>query len=265
MSTTTENALSVRIQQELSTLNVQAASIVVKDRAGYQDACQFVLQVRARIKAVGRELDPGISKAKEVVDVAKDALNLLKLQKDKWVSLYATPASLVENRAAAWMAEDNRQRQIEQDRINEQARLDAQAIAAEEKRVADAKAEADRKERQKEIDKQRAAGEIKAREAAQLKKEADERAAAERKLNEEQAAKTAADVKTVRVESGVPVVAGIRRSRNWKFRVINPALVPLTYRMIDEVAIGQMVRATKDKASAEKQCPGIEVWAEEGI
>ena len=78
---TTENALSVRIQQEISTLQVQAARIVVKDRSTYQDACQFVLTVRARIKAVGRELDPGISKAKEVVDVAKDALNLLKNQK----------------------------------------------------------------------------------------------------------------------------------------------------------------------------------------
>jgi hypothetical protein len=265
MSATMESALSVRIQQEISTLEVQASRITVQDRGSYQDACQFVLQGRARIKAVGRELDPGISKAKDVVEVAREALYLLKLQKDKWVNLYAAPIAIVENRAAAWMAEDNRQRQIEQDRINAQARLDAQQVAAEEKRIADAQAEADRKERQKEIDKQRAAGEIKARVHAQMKKDADERFVYEKKMNEEQAAKTAAEAKTVRVESGVPVVAGIRRSRNWKFRVINPALVPLTYRMIDEVAIGQMVRATKDKAGAEKQCAGIEVWSEEGV
>ena len=281
MSATTENALSVRIQQEISALQVQAARIVVKDRSTYQDACQFVLTVRARIKAVGRELDPGINKAKEVVDVAKDALNLLKLQKDKWVNLYATPASLVENRAAAWMAEDNRQRQVEQDRINEKARLDAKAKADEEKRIADAQAEADRKERQKEIDKQRASGELKAREAAKLKKEADERAEAERKLNAEQAAKTAADVKTVHVESGVPVVAGIRRTEHFyaevapadEYKLIDAMLNgPAAQRAflqrfikVDNQAIGKYARDTKDNQKVMAEIPGVKAWSEHGM
>ena len=255
---TQETALANRIEQEITALQTSANAIVVRDQQSYIGACVFVVACRNKIKGVGFELDPGIAKAKESYDH-------LRNQKAKWVERYAGPIETVAKKAEAWKAEERRLAQVEQDRINEQAHLTAAAKAAEEKRIADAKAEEDRKARQKEIDKQRASGELKAREAAKLKKEADERAEAERKLNAEQHAKTAAEVQPVTVAPAVPKVAGIKGRVNWKFEIVTPALIPVTFRVPDEVAIGQMVRATKDKASAEKQCPGIRVWSEDGI
>jgi hypothetical protein len=274
-----ENALAVRVQQEVSTLEVQAAHIKVTDKHSYIDACQFVLDGRARIKAVGRELDPGIAKAKDAVDMAKASLDHLKNQKQKWVDLYAVPLELVEGKCAAFDAEEKRQARLEQDRINEKARLDAAAKAAEERRIADAKAETDRKARQKEIDAMRAAGELKARDTARLKKEADERAAVERKLNEEQAAKTAADVQTVTVQRATPVVSGIRRTENFYAEMEDPgALIaafisgPAAQRIflhqfviVNDKAVGKFARDTKDSQKVESLIPGVRAWSENSI
>lgn len=52
--------------------------------------------------------------------------------------------------------------------------------------------------------------------------------------------------------------AGVSMTKVWKFRVINPALVPDAYKIIDEKAIGATVRGLKERASI----PGIKIYFE---
>ena len=47
---------------------------------------------------------------------------------------------------------------------------------------------------------------------------------------------------------------------NWKFRIVDPAIVPREFLMVDEQAVGAVVRAQRDKCVI----PGIEVYCEAG-
>ncbi len=56
-------------------------------------------------------------------------------------------------------------------------------------------------------------------------------------------------------------VKGIGSSKNWKFQVYDADKVPRQFLMVDEKAIGQIVRALKEKANI----PGVKIWSEDGI
>jgi hypothetical protein len=60
------------------------------------------------------------------------------------------------------------------------------------------------------------------------------------------------------VPKAVPKVAGMSIRENWKFRVTNEKLIPREYLKVDEVKIGQVVRAMKSAANI----PGIEIYNE---
>src|SRR6516164_11053791 len=110
------------------------------------------------------------------------------------------------------------------------------AAEAEEERLQD---EA-QKAREKEVNAQLRKGEIGKREAEQLKLE----------------------VPKVTVKPSIPTMSGVQSRRNWTFEIVNENLIPERFWRIDEQAIGEMVRKTKDKALAEKTCPGIIVRSE---
>jgi len=110
------------------------------------------------------------------------------------------------------------------------------AAEAEENRL---QAEA-QKAREKEVNAQLRKGEIGKREAEQLKLE----------------------VPKVTVKPSIPTMSGVPSTRRWKFKVVNPNVVPRIYWRIDEEAIGKEVREIKDKAKAEREIPGITVWSE---
>jgi hypothetical protein len=59
-----------------------------------------------------------------------------------------------------------------------------------------------------------------------------------------------------------PKAAQIAFTKMWKFRVIDPSLVPRAYLTVDEQKIGQYVRAMKE--SAEK-IPGVEIYSEDSV
>lgn len=54
-------------------------------------------------------------------------------------------------------------------------------------------------------------------------------------------------------------VAGLSKAKIWKFRITNAALLPREYLIPDEVAIGKVVKALKDKAVI----PGVQVYSED--
>jgi len=94
--------------------------------------------------------------------------------------------------------------------------------------------------------------------------ERERRAAEEEqaKLQAKEMKKPRDERQQVTVMPAIPTVAGVPSRRNWKFKVVNPNKVPRFYWRIDEQAIGEEVRKIKDKAKAESQIPGIEVWSE---
>ena len=55
-----------------------------------------------------------------------------------------------------------------------------------------------------------------------------------------------------------PKLEGVSRRENWKFRIVDKALIPLEYMLPDEGSIGKVVRALKSQTNI----PGVEVFAE---
>ena len=96
------------------------------------------------------------------------------------------------------------------------------------------------KAREKEVNAQLRKGEIGKREAEQMKLE----------------------VPRVTVKPSIPTISGVQSRRNWTFEIVNENLIPERFWTINAKAIGEMVRATKNKEQAEKACPGIRVFSE---
>src|SRR5580704_16022757 len=65
-------------------------------------------------------------------------------------------------------------------------------------------------------------------------------------------------VPPVVIPRSVPKAVGVSTAVSWKFRIANAALVPGQFKIIDDKAIGAVVRALKDKANI----PGVEVYTE---
>jgi hypothetical protein len=110
------------------------------------------------------------------------------------------------------------------------------AAEAEAQRLQDFAEEA----RKKEVAGMLRRGEIGKREAEQLKLE----------------------VPKVTVKPSIPIISGVQSRRNWTFEIVDARLIPDRFWVVDAQAIGRMVRETKDKALAEKSCPGIIVRSE---
>lgn len=245
------------IANRLQVLREEAAAMVVRDQDEYTAAMTFVKSLRAYKKDVGFKLDPGIESAKK-------HLEFLREEKDKYIRPIDELDSIVSKRAAEWREHERKAAEAEQTRINEERRRIAAEEAAAQRKAAEAEADRIRKEKEKQIDEARKAGELKKREADQLAK----RAAQQAEQAKEQARKTeetAAQVKEVKVAPSIPKIAGIKGRTNWRFRIVNESLIPRKYLVPSEVAIGGMVRATKDKTKAEAECPGIEVYSEDSV
>jgi multidrug efflux pump subunit AcrA (membrane-fusion protein) len=244
-----------KLESGLAVLQQRAIAIVVRDPDSYRLCCEGKAEAQKYIKDAGFELDPGIAKAKETYDH-------LRNQKAKYVDPAKAIVDTFAKKAEEYRTEEKRKADAEARRLQEEARVAQERKAAEERRVEEARIAEENKKRQAEIAQARAAGELKARDAAKLQKQADADAEAARQLAEQEAAKTAAAVPVVKVEASIPKVAGSKNQTYWKFRVVDELKIPRAFLMPNEAGIGRMVRDTKDKAAAETACPGIEVWSE---
>lgn len=65
---------------------------------------------------------------------------------------------------------------------------------------------------------------------------------------------------SVIVQKQVPKTEGVSGALNWKFRIVDETQIPREYLMVNEKAIGAVVRAMKDKS----KIPGVEVYPEGG-
>ena len=253
--------LAVRNQEissKIAALRSQAEALVVTNAEDYSAVLAFLKVLRAYKKSIGFERDPGIGSAKQHLD-------FLREEKAKHIRPLDEIDKLTAQKAGDWKERERLAAAAEERRVNEQRRRDAAEKAAEERRAAEAAAEEERKRRQKAIDEARKSGEVGKREANKLAKEVAAQAERDKVAAHVAEQIAATQVKEVKVKPNIPKLAGTMGRINWKHRVVNPDLVPRAYLQPDEVSIGAMVRATKDKWKAEAKCPGIEVWSKDAV
>lgn len=154
-----------------------------------------------------------------VISAAHDAHKAALAQKRKLTDPVLVAEKIITPKINAYRQEQDRIRRAEEERL----RLEAQK-KAEEERLA---------------------------QAIEAEKQGDQ-------LSADILVETPVVAAPVFVAPTVPKVEGISDREVWKFKVVNPALVPNEYKIIDESAIGKVVRALKDRTSI----PGIQVYPE---
>lgn len=247
------------LDNQLAVIRTTITSITITDKITYTSMLAAKTAAQNYIKAVGHELDPGIQKAKELLDH-------LKQQKAKFVDPAEEIIETAKVELKKYITEEERKAAEEQARINEAAERD-RALKAEAERIeAEKVATAKRQDAVAEIRGKLQRKEITKREAEKLlrmagaNEEADKAAAAAQAEE-----KKAAPAPKVDVKADLPKMAGTRRSRSYKFMVIDAAKIPREWCKPDEVRIGEEVRRLKDDAASMKAIPGIKAWNEPSI
>jgi seryl-tRNA synthetase len=213
-----------QVAERALTIPEQARSIEITSNEDYTRAGELLLIIKDLRKQIDSTFDPIIKKQHEA---HKEAV----AQKKKVDAPLVEAEGIIKPRIASWNAEQERIRREEEARLREIARKEE-----EERRLAEALA---------------------AEEEAKRNGASREEAAAEVEtiLNEP------VYVAPVIVPKSTPRVQGISTVTRWKFRVVNPTVVPREYLVVDEQKIGGVVRAMKDATNI----PGIEVYSEDSI
>jgi len=247
------------IERSTTMFRARANEIQVTDQVSYIAAANLVVELRAYVKDVKAKLGPGI-------DSAKAHLDFLKNQQLQYTAPIESIIGIAEQKAEAWKAEDRRQKQAEQDRLQKEADEKRRAQIEADRVKAEGEAAERKKERIETIRGMLRRKEITKRKAEELLKEAgalEEAALAGAAAAADEAA--AAPAPTVRVASSVPKVAGIKARVNYKFTVVDATKLPREYLQPDLVKIGAEVRRIKHIARAEALIPGIKVSEEDSI
>lgn len=234
-----------------SNLNI----IVTQDDA--LTTAQHLQSIKAQRKVADEFFDPPIKQA-------HDLHKLLVSRKKLVTGPLDTSEAIDKKKMLIFQSEQERIR------LEEQRRLQA---------IADAKAQAERQKAEQEAAEQRRVEQEARDKAERLRKEAAEASDAERKrlLAQAATAERKAEAANIKAESKAeaataviaPVVmvakaeaaAGISTRRVWKARVVDAAIVPDTYKLIDERALDKIAKALKEKASV----PGVTFYYEEQL
>lgn len=259
-------ALAVTPKPELESKFTALKAIVdntkIIDAGTYTKMAETKVALANYLKAVGFEFDPGIAKAKELLDH-------LKTQKAKFIDPAEAALESVKKALKAYIDEEERKTREENERRAAQERRDRE-LQAEQQKIADEKEAAERRrEKVADIRGQLTRKEITKKEAERLLRlagaieEADKTAAAI-KAEETKAAPAPAAAKTT-VKPDLPKVAGAPRGRNYKFEITDAAKVPLEWCEPDTGKIGEFVRDNKNSADSMKRIPGIRAWDEPRI
>lgn len=210
------------INERALTVPEKARAITINSNEDYVQAGEILLVIKDLRKEIDTYFDPIIKKA---FDSHKEAV----AQKKRAEAPLVEAEGIIKPKIAAYLAEQERIRREEERRLQEIARREE-----EERRLAEAiKAEEEMKK------------------AGMAREEAAKQAAVilEKPIH----------VAPVVVPKVVPKVQGVSTSKRWTFRIVNPAIIPREYLMVDEQKIGSVVRAMKEKTNI----PGIEVYSED--
>ena len=256
--------MNIEIERLSTDLATQAAGLTVTDQASANQATELVLagkDVIRKIKGFFAPLKESAKAAhqglvyKEKAELAKvePIMNALSQRVSNWRAEEGRKRREVE--AAARRVEEERQRLVEE--------------ALRRARVAEEQAESRRQQLEHEGERLAQEAANKANDKAALKRIDEERerlrlqAEKNRKIAEEEttlaideAAKAEAAMAPAPIVPEAPKTAGLAMRDNWCFEVVDPAAVPREYLIINEVAIGKIVRALRGKI----EIPGVRVF-----
>ena len=246
------------VESEVSELTQWSRSLVVTCAEDFTEAGNRLKQIKGSGKKIVEWFKPMKEQAaaahKQIVAREKELL---------------APLDEAERAAKNAML---RYQQAEQAKA-EAERRQLQAIADAEARKERERAEAEAA-KQREIERAAREKAEQARQEAALASEAERKkllaqaAAAERKAEAaavkveakaEEAAQAVAPV--VHVATEAPKVSGVKTVKTWKYRVIDAALVPDAYKIIDEKKLAGYARAMREGASV----PGVHFFYEETL
>lgn len=210
---------SPQTDKAVTTIAGKCREIVIADQPGLTEANNLLKGIKELRRQVDAEFDPGIQEA-----FAHH--RTLVAQKRKWADPLDQAEKALKPKIANYL--------LEQDRLAQEAARREREAQDKIRQVADkASDEAYDKIKVGDLD------------------EADEVVAdAQAKIDQIQAARPAPIAK--------PVAAGTSLRQVWTFRIVDPALVPRAYLLIDEQKLRTYARLMKDQA----QVPGVEFYAE---
>ncbi len=220
-----------------NTINIQPIDVSNVDReekhamAVYENANKLSIVTEPEYLATAELLKEIKSKIKTLDTARKDLTQPLEKVKKNLIALFNKPIdflvkaeNILKRQIIGYQQEQERIRQKEQARLDEITR----------------KAEAKEKER---LEKKALKQESKGNDA-------------EAEIIREQAEAVVAPQVVVQREA--PKVAGISTKTIWKYKVIDPTLIPREYLIVNEKAVGQVITATKGAM----KIPGIEAYPE---
>lgn len=243
------------LETEVPEIVAWAHGLSITTPDAFADAGERLKQIKGMATRVAAFFKP----AKQQADAAKKAILDMERQ---LADPLANAEQLCKRKMITFQEEENRKAEAERRRlqaeVDEQARRDREKAEQEATRQRAIEAE----QRQQAEDARRRAEEADGAEKRRLQAEAD---AAERRAN---AAAVKVEIKTdqaaaavapvVAVAVAAPRVAGVSTKTVWKFRVVDKALVPDVYKVIDEQKLGAYARAMKEGASV----PGVQFYTE---
>lgn len=216
------------INQDALTLTAQAKRIVISDSVDHALACETLRGVVAMRKQISDTFGP----MKEAAHKAHKAV----IEQEKRVD-----GPLAEAERYLKVGIGSYQAAEEKKRREEETKLQAEA-----QRIADQEAK-------------RAAEELALQDAIEAEKNGDKKGAEAILANPLPVIPKF--VAPVVLQKTVVKQEGISSRRNWKFRVVNESLIPREYLKVDDIKLGQIVRALKETT----RIPGIEVYPEENV
>lgn len=256
--------------EKLVALGEQAKQFTsIKDKDEYKKAAAVLADVRSIKKHGEQKVGPYL-----------DLLNQAAKHVRQYRTDYEEKVAEIEDFLVPHLAEFNRLEaeaaKKEEDAKNDQLRKEAAEKAAEAKREADKKADEERQRQLRQINTAARSGEIGKREAVNLKKKVEETTEQAKQDNSMQAKETVFNAPQVRVRPDVPHQSGLRKVTNWFWEMVDITQVPREklypnkdkdgkYDTAKFPKITELVKETKDKAKAEKACPGIRVWSKDRV
>ncbi len=201
----------------------RAKAVVIIGAETYQTACGLLLGIKDLRKKIADTFDPHVSRAFEAHRA------LVKEKRDAEAPL-TQAEQILKQAIGAYDREQERLRQEEQRRIDEAAKKQAEDEAIE----------------------RAAALELEGNEFGDAAMVEEARAIIDAPI---QPAPLAPAVKMT------PKVQGVTLRKTFAFRIVNPALVPAQYRVIDESKIRGVVRSLGLNASI----PGVQVFEETSV
>lgn len=238
----TQTIIEETIIEEQSLVPIPEYPVYKADALSFKERASAIEIKSAADYLIAGEMAKGCASLLERIDAGYDSLISMAHKLHKAIlgkkAGYAEDAQfalgVLKSKMGSYNAEQERIRRAEEARLQEAARVHAEAEA---KRLADEQAIHDAIELE-------AAGDTKSAEAV---------------LNNP--VPQPVYVPPVILAKSVPQAAGISSRKTWTFRITDINLVPREYLIVDEKAVGQVVRALKDKA----RIPGIETYPVDSV